>query len=221
MMRDFLICEILIPNAQRTEIITGLEIREVNTEQNNVLSGHNVIVVANHKTGCSQRATIFVPLKIFTCLTVFIQHVLPKLPVYLSKTKTLHDYSPVFQSYAGFVINSSLVSPIVRRGLLDLDIPYKGSVNDIRSAVTTLTASQNPAFTENMAQLMSRSQKIHDKSSHMVCGNYSLLYAFISQEKMQTYPIHPIIDPNSSSLVPSIFPPLYIVILLFLNGLLR
>ena len=198
-IRDFLICEILIANGQRSGIISGMEINEVNSAQGRLSSRYNIIVVANHKTGSTQPATIFVPSNIFTALTVFIHCVLPKLPVYLSRSKTLDDYCPVFQTFTGSLINSSLVSPIVRRGLLDLDILYSGSVTDFRRAAATLTGEQNPALSETMAQLMCHSRTAHDRYYRIQNGNSNLLSAFLQLERMQTTPFSANINQNSSS----------------------
>ena len=108
-IRDFLICEILITNVQRSGIICGMEINEVYTAQSRLSSQFNIIVFANNKTGSAQPASIFLPSNIFTALTVFIHCVLPKIIVYLSRSKTLYDNCTVFQTFTGSLINSSIV----------------------------------------------------------------------------------------------------------------
>ena len=58
-MRDFLICEVLISNGQRSGIISGMLISEVNSAKFQINSGYHFILVSEHKTGYTHPATIF------------------------------------------------------------------------------------------------------------------------------------------------------------------
>ena len=77
---------------------------------------------------------------------------------------------------------------MIRRGLLDMSISYRGTVTNFRRAAATLTGCQNPAVSEKMAQLMSHSRKAHDKHYRMQSGQYGLLCAYKVLENMQKNP---------------------------------
>ena len=116
-------------------------------------------------------------------LVIFFNHVLPKL--------TLKDQVPskhVFQTFSGEPISSSVVSRIVRSGLLELGISYMGTVNDFRRAAATLTGKFNPNLSEKMALFMGHSRRVHDKHYRVQLGHNGLVDAFNTLEKMQTNP---------------------------------
>ena len=112
-MRDFIICEIINPNAQRAGIIPGLILELIDMAKTQVYNGYHRIMVSEHKTGYLQSAHSFLSSQIFQFIIIFTEFVLPKLPIYLSNNSNLSDSFYVFQTFSGKVLTSSYVTPIV------------------------------------------------------------------------------------------------------------
>ena len=180
-LRNFLVTEILLANGQRSGVISGMVVEEIFEGKKHITpEGHHKVMVSNHKTGAQQSATLFIYKNIFEMLVIFVNHVLPKL--------TLKDQVPskhVFQTFSGEPISSSVVSRIVRSGLLELGISYMGTVNDFRRAAATLTGKFNPNLSEKMALFMGHSRRVHDKHYRIQLGHNGLVDAFNTLEKMQ------------------------------------
>ena len=188
-MRDYLICEIVIVNAQRSGIIPGMTVKEF---KNAVTLSEDakfyLIMIANHKTGFLQSASVFLYPHVYEALKTFVHKVLPKLPIYDSNDTTLEESSPIFQDFRGGKISSSLVTPIVRRGLSEIGVNYRGTVTDFRRAAATLTGKYYPQLSEIMSQLMGHSRHTHDKVYRVQLGYTGLLSAFQALEVMQKDP---------------------------------
>ena len=187
-MRNYLICEIIIPNSQRSGIISGMLIQEVQKARSLDNSKHYQIHVANHKTGHIQCATIFIYPSTFRALKIFTQIVLPKLVIYSSGKSILDSLSRVFQTFGGQNVESSLVTPFIRRCLKDIEIRYGGTVTDFRRAAASLTGQYKPHLAETMSLFLGHSRRAHDKYYRIQFGHFGLVDAFIELEKLQTDP---------------------------------
>ena len=202
-LRNFLAVEILLANGQRSGIISGMVIEEIIEGNKHITrQGHHKLMVSDHKTGSHQSATLFLYKNIFQMAVIFVNLILPKLPN--NKVPSNH----VFQTFSGAPISSSFVTRIVRNGLLELGISYKGTVNDFRRAAATLTGKLNPNISEKMALFMGHSRRIHDKHYRVQLGHIGLIDAFNSLEKMQTFPfseeLSETVDVSSSLLTKSL-----------------
>ena len=188
-MRNFLICECIIPNGQRSGVISGMLVQEVISARNQKTArGHHRIMVAQHKTGSIQCATLFVYPNVYRALKLFVQSVLPRLPVYLSKSAQLSGTSPLFQTITGNAIATSLVTPYVRSALEEMGIAYSGTITDFRRAAATLTGQQMPSLTDKMAQFLGHSRRVHEKHYRVQYGHFGLIEAFLQLESMQSNP---------------------------------
>ena len=79
-MRNFLLCELIIPNGQRSGIIPGLIIEEIEQSQEKISpEGYHRIMISEHKTGTNQCATLFVYPNIFRALKILR---IPYCPAY-------------------------------------------------------------------------------------------------------------------------------------------
>ena len=116
-LRNYLIVEILLANAQRSGIIEGMLISEVldaRSKKNSMNLYH--IYIANHKTGSIQPAIIYLEAQIFEYLLAFVNHVLPLLHATLQALceKTSH----VFQTWISIKLHTCTVNHCFRTGLL-------------------------------------------------------------------------------------------------------
>ena len=186
-MRNFLIVELIIPNGQRPGVIHGVTINEIQEAKTSITSeGYNKLIVANHKTGYLQSATLFIYPDIFSCLSIFVDCILPKLPVYTNNVFQLLGKSSVFQTYTGLTISSSRVTPILRAYLSHLGILFPGTITDLRKAAATLTGKFSPNLHEMMALFMCHSVRTHDRAYRIQVGHDGLTEAFNSLEKLQS-----------------------------------
>ena len=189
-VRNFLICECVIPNGQRSGVISGMMVQEVESARTQItIQGHHRIMVAHHKTGSIQSATLFVYSNVFRALRMFVQNVLPKLPVCKSKVSKLCDTSPVFQTFSGNAVATSLVTPFVRCALREMDIVYDGTMTDFRRAAATLTGQLMPSLTDKMSQILGHSRRVHEKHYRVQYGHFGLIEDFLQLENMQSNPL--------------------------------
>ena len=196
LMRNFLISELVIPNGQRAGIIPGLVREEVEAADSNFAdNGFYIIMVADHKTGFLQSASIFLYPSVFNALKYFIREILPKIPYYISNKDSLDNSSPIFVKYSGDRGTSSMVTPITRTALRNMGIEFTGTITDFRRASATLTGKYNPLLAEKMSQLMGHSRRIHDKHYRIQCGHHGLLNAYKQLEILHSSPFS-----NSSNL---------------------
>lgn len=80
-LRNYLIVEILLANAQRSGIIEGILIEEVLLAKTRINCDNlHYIYVKNHKTGYIQAAIIYLEAEIYNFIYTFITIVLPLLP---------------------------------------------------------------------------------------------------------------------------------------------
>ena len=144
----------------------------------------------------SKRNFIFLP-QIFKAAYIFIHHIFPKLPIYLSKSRVLSNDSPVFQSYVGGSVLSSRVTPIFRHFLTQMGINFKGTITDLRKAAATLPGKYDPNLHELMAIFLGHSRRTHDRYYRIHVGHNGLTEAFKSLERFQSNPDAQLDDPPS------------------------
>ena len=80
-LRNYLIVEIILGNAQRSGIVEGILIGEVlkakdNANKDNIL----YIYVEQHKTGYIQPAIIYLTKEVYNYLLLFVTVIIPELP---------------------------------------------------------------------------------------------------------------------------------------------
>lgn len=81
-LRNFLIVEIILANAQRTGIIEGMMIKEILNAKSDIYSESNhFIYVQNHKTDYKQPTIKFLDEEIYSFLYQFVTTILPSLPL--------------------------------------------------------------------------------------------------------------------------------------------
>ena len=188
-MRDFLIVELIIANAQRPGVITGLLRCEVSdAKTTHTREGYHKLTIENHKTGYAQSATLFVYPEIYLALHTFSEIILPKLNRYSYSNAGLTENSNVFQTFTGETIPSSRVTPLVRHHLLQLGIYFRGTITDLRKSAATLTGKFAPDLHELMALYLCHSRKTHDRYYRIHLGHDGLSKAF---EKLETFQTHP------------------------------
>ena len=187
-MRDFLIVELIVPNGQRSGIIQGMQIGEVERAKFDVTTdGYHRLIVADHKTGDSLSATLFLYPEISRAMNIFVEEIIPKLTIILSAAPP-DKTSIVFRMYSGGKLLSSRVTPILRRFLLSMGIHFNGTITDLRKAAATLTGKFQPSLHELMAAFMGHSRKAHEKYYKIQMGHHGLTEAFKSLESFQTNP---------------------------------
>ena len=182
--RDFFIPELLIANAQRSGVIQGVTIGEVESARIFVTpEGLHRLLIANHKTGNYQSAALFLYPDVFDGLYIFVNQVLPELPVYSTTNSRLNEESLVFQTWNGSPFSSSLVGIRFRKRLAVMDIHFKGTVTDLRKAAATLTGMHCPRLQEMMSGFMCHTSEVQRKHYRVSMGHYGLTEAFYALEK--------------------------------------
>ena len=190
-MRDYLIVELLLANGQRPGVIHGVIIDEIEAAKHKVVSnGYHKLFVDHHKTGRLQNATLFIYPEIYSALDIFVNVILPKLPVYSTNKQHITGISHVFQTFNGDVIPSCRITPIVRNYLLKMGIVFIGTATDIRKSAATLTGMFAPDLHETMASFLCHSRKAHDSYYKINLGHDGLSKAFESLATFQSLPDH-------------------------------
>ena len=184
-MRNLLITDLLLTNAQRPGAITGMKLKEVDAAVDDISSeGYYRIFISRHKTGFLQAATLFVSSDIFAVLSLFRRNILPNLPCYL-RNCTLTKDSHLFQTFQGKMLESSQISLIVRKALDCLGIHYTGTVTDLRKAAATLTARFAPHIQDLVSDFLCHSRKVQDKFYRVQIGDPNFFQAFQAIEFSQ------------------------------------
>ena len=191
-IRNYFIAELIIPNGQRAGIISGIRIEEVENAQNSITSeGYHKIMIADHKTGHLQSATIFVYHEVFVRLYIFVTNIIPRIPSYYGNQLVYDSSTHVFIGYSGNPITSSEVTPLLRKSLKAMGITYKGTVTDFRRAAATLTAQYAPEMAENMALFLGHSRRVYDKHYRIQLRhsrNYANSLDICNDESLEFHP---------------------------------
>ena len=128
----------MIPNEPRSGVISGMIVQEIESARTLIMiQGQHRIMIVHHNTSSIQSATPFVYSNVFRALRMFVQSLLPKLPVYQSKVSKLCGTSPIFQTFSENVVATSLVTQFVRCALREMDIVHEGIMTDFRRAAAT------------------------------------------------------------------------------------
>ena len=128
----------MIPNEPRCGVISGMIVQEIESARTLIMiQGQHRIMIVHHNTSSIQSATPFVYSNVFRALRMFVQSLLPKLPVYQSKVSKLCGTSPIFQTFSENVVATSLVTQFVRCALREMDIVHEGIMTDFRRAAAT------------------------------------------------------------------------------------
>ena len=188
LMLGHLVLEILIPNGQRPGVIQGLIVEEVINGESDLVSGYHRLRISDHKTGYIQHATLFLSSSSFDDLLTFVNFVVPKLPKFVSGIHTLLKTSHVFYTFDGTVLNSSRLTPLFRKALLNMGISFSGTVTDLRKASATLTGKYFPQMHELMSLFLEHSRKVHDKNYRIHLGHDGLIQAYKALEIMHIQP---------------------------------
>ena len=136
---------------------------------------------------------------------------MPKLGIYSSGKSILGSHSRVFQTFGGQNVESSLVTPFIRRCLKYKKIRYEGTVTDFRRAAASLTGQYKPHLAEVMSLFLGQRRRAHDKYYRIQFGHFGLVDAFVELEKLQKDPfmdklvqISAVTHPTVSSLTTSV-----------------
>ena len=179
----------LIPNGQRSGIISGIIVSEIEDARNQItVEVYHRIMISEHKTGYLQSATIFIYADVFLELYKFVRQILPRIPAFEQQTKSFTTSSNVFITFNGNPITSSNVTPLLRRSLKSIGLNFKGTVTDFRRAAATLTGQINPQLSEKMALFLGHSRRVHDRHYRIQLGHFGLAEVFTELGMMQSNP---------------------------------
>ena len=176
-LRNYLLVEILLNNAQRSGIIEGIRIREfLNAKGNANEDNLHYLYVERHKTDYIQPAIIYLDTEIFNYLLIFVTVIIPELPK-LEYPRSGEDCH-VFQIWLSDKLHSSNLNHCLRAGLLLYDIhDPKGCPTHYRKAASTLISMHKPELQETLSQFMCHSRATTEKHyrTHMAHkGMYSI-----------------------------------------------
>ena len=188
-IRNYFITELVIPNGQRAGIIPGINIQEVKKAENEISKeGYHKIMIAEHKTGHLNPATIFVYPEVFSRLFKFVTNILPRIPAFSQNQSPVDESNKVFICFNGSPITSSDVTPLLRGYLKTIGLVFRGTITDFRRASATLTGQFIPHLSENMAQFLGHSRRVHDGHYRMTLGHFGLSEIFKQLEIIQSTP---------------------------------
>ena len=162
-LRNYLIVEIILANAQRSGIIEGMLIKEVLKAKSNVTGDRlHYLYVENHKTGCLQPAIIYLEAEIYNFLFTLVTIVIPLLPC-IERSRTDANCH-VFQTWTSDRLRTSTISNCLRIGLklFGIDDP-KGCPTNYRKAASTLISMHKPAMQESLSQFMCHSRSTTER----------------------------------------------------------
>ena len=177
---------IILPNAQRSGIITGLLIKEVLEARCN--RNNYYIYVQNHKTGYKQPAIIYLEPEIYNYLLVFVLELLPLLPS-IGLVRCAAN-CPVFQTCrSGFLVSTNisncLHSELILYGINDPD----GRPTDYRKAAATLISMHSPTLQEPLSQFMCHNRSTAERHYRHHMSHQYLSRVFTELARCQALPI--------------------------------
>ena len=174
-LRDYLIFEIILANAQRSCIITGLLIREVlEARSNRNTENNHYIYVQNHKTGYKQPAIIHLELP----------PLLPSIGLVRCATNC-----PVFQTWRSGSLVSTNISNCLRSGLISYGInDPDGRPTDYRKAAATLISMHSPTLQESLSQFMCHNRSTAERHYRHHMSHQYLSRVFTELARCQALP---------------------------------
>ena len=117
--------------------------------------GYNRLIIASHKTGYLQSATLFIYPEIYAALDKFIKDILPKIPTYFKQT---HDF--VFRTFKGDRLQSSNITPILQLSLSKREINFQGTATDLRKGGVTLSGNMGSNLDDLMSDFLCHSKNV-------------------------------------------------------------
>ena len=198
-LRNFLIVEIILANAQRSGIIEGMMIKEVLNAKSDINSESNhFIYVQNHKTDYKQPAIIFLDEEIYSFLYQFVTTILPSLPLIGVQRNASDDH--VFQTWRSKDLPSTSVSSCLRAGLLLFGInDPEACPTQYRKAASTLMSMHNPSMQEPLSQFMCHERSTAERHYRHHMSHRFLSSVFTELGRCQTISDGPVTDPEASS----------------------
>ena len=187
-LRNYLIVEIILANAQRSGIIDGMLIKEVLHARNNTNSDNlNYIYVENHRTGHTQPAIIYLEHEIYNYLVTFIAIVIPLLPA-IDHSRTGSDCH-VFQTWTSDRLHTSTISSCMRVGLklFGIEDP-KGCPTNFRKAASTLISMHKPTMQEPLSQFMCHARSTTERHYRHHMSHKGLSSVFNELARCQALP---------------------------------
>ena len=175
-------------NAQRSGIIEGILIKEVNNAKTNINCDNlHYIYVQNHKTGSLQAAIIYLEAEIYDYLYTFVTILLPLLPCIQHSR-----YTPncrVFQTWFSDKLRTSTISSCLRIGLklFGIDDPH-GCPTNYRKAASTLISIHQPSMQEPLSQFMCHARSTTERHYRHHMSHRGLSTVFNELAKCQTLP---------------------------------
>ena len=187
-IRNYLIVEIILANAQRSGIIEGMLISEVLEAKNNRNSDNlHYIYITNHKTGHIQPAIIYLEAEIYTHLSTFVTKVLSLLPS--ADQPRNSDNSRVFQTWHSAVLRTNTISSCLRAGLKLFGISDpNGCPTHYRKAASTLISMHNPSMQESLSQFMCHARSTTERHYRHHMSHRGLYSVFTELAKCQAMP---------------------------------
>ena len=187
-LRNYLIVEIVLANAQRSGIIEGMLIKEVLNARNNTNTDNlHYIYVENHKTGSIQPAIIYLENEIYNYLVTFITRVIPLLPsIKQSRTR---NHCHVFQTWTSDRLRTSTISSCMRAGLklFGIEDP-KGCPTNFRKAASTLISMHKPTMQEPLSQFMCHARSTTERHYRHHMSHRGLSSVFTELARCQALP---------------------------------
>ena len=187
-LRNYLIVEILLANAQRSGIIEGMLIKEVVQAKSNVNSDNlHYIYVENHKTGYIQAAIIYLEAEIYHYLLTYVTIILSLLPCI--QHSRIDNSCHVFQTWTSDILRTSTISCCLRSGLklFGIDDP-QGCPTNYRKAASTLISMHNPSMQEPLSQFMCHARSTTERHYRHHMSHKSLSSVFNELAKCQSLP---------------------------------
>ena len=196
-LRNYLIVEIILANAQRSGIVEGMLIGEVLKAKDNANKDDlHYIYVEQHKTGYIQPAIIYLTTEVYNYLLLFVTVIIPELPA-IGHVRSGDDCH-VFQTWLSDCLHTSNVSSCLRNGLklYGIDDP-DGCPTHYRKAASTLISMHKPELQESLSQFMCHSRSTTERHyrHHMAHrGLYSTFTALASCQAMSGEDHTPVLD---------------------------
>ena len=198
-LRNYLIVEILLSNAQRSGIIEGMLVEEVlKAEHNQNWEGLHHMYIKNHITGYIQPAIIYLDADVYQSLFRYVTIILPLLPT-TGHQRHGNDRN-VFQTWHSYTLVASNVGSCLRAGLELYGISDpNGCPTDYRKAASTLISIQNPSMQESLSQFMCHARATTERHYRLHMSHIGLSTVFTELARCQTLQADEGIPSSSSS----------------------
>ena len=187
-LRNFLIVEIILPNAQRSGVITRLLVKEVSDAKLNGNSEDNHrVYIQNHKTGYKQPAIIYLDHEIYNYLLLFVSVVIGLLPP-LGHQR----HGPIcnaIQTWRSDSLVYTNISSCFRAGLklFGIDDPDARPTH-FRKAASTLISIHCLNLQEPLNQFMCHDRSTAERQYRHQMSHQYLSHVFTEIARCQSHP---------------------------------